>query len=105
MAQKVRIVSDTQATHLWDTDKKFAPSLVNRVEVVAGGKTHVRETPADSILDTVKRPMPQDMVDGYFTREASPVIGDAQAVQLLSLLKDLDNVSDVRRVGELLGPR
>ena len=105
LAQKVRIVSDTQATHLWDTDKKFAPSLVNRVEVVAGGKTHVRETPADSILDTVKRPMPQDMVDGYFVREASPVIGDAQAAQLLSLLKDLDNVSDVRRVGDLLGPR
>ena len=99
MAARIEIKADEQATEIWEA--RQLAKVPNRVEIVARGETFTRSIILHDVLGGPGDPMPIEMLDDKFLRQAVPMVGETRARELLTTLWNFESVTDANELAEL----
>jgi 2-methylcitrate dehydratase PrpD len=106
LAKKVKIVKHEAAGDLWSGDLMAGRTKTPMaVEVRSNGRTYNKETTAENILGSSKRPLSKEQIEGKFKRLASRIIGEEQSREIVELMDQLEELDDIRELARLFKAR
>ena len=74
---------------------------VNEVAITAAGKTYRGRIRREAYLGSPRNPMTQDQLEAKFIRNASVVVGEPRARNMVGVLSALEGIDDIRELTRL----
>ena len=76
--------------------------MINTVTISARGQTHRRSVTMRNAIGGPGNPMPKEVLDDKFLRQARPVVGEQRAGRLIEALWSIESVPNVNDLAALL---